>query len=73
LSAVLIKQGHSILDAKKKCVRRSQANCRKIMMTGIYLDLHLLIQTVPITTLVYNAHPSCKIKNLCKIQRIMHQ
>ena len=22
---------------------------------------------------VYNAHPSCKIKNLCKIQRIMHQ
>jgi hypothetical protein len=23
--------------------------------------------------LVYNAHPSCKIKNLCKIQRIMHQ
>jgi hypothetical protein len=23
--------------------------------------------------LVYNAHPSCKIKNLCKFQRIIHQ
>jgi hypothetical protein len=37
----------------------------------------LCVPDGPLTNCVgyqnYNAHPSCKIKHLCKIQRIMHQ
>ena len=39
-------------------------------------DGHVISQSekrVKHIVLVYNAHPACKIKNLCKIQRIMHQ
>jgi hypothetical protein len=35
--------------------------------------VHVISRSEKKSVLVYNAHPSCKIKNLCKIQRIMHK